>query len=215
MSSGTPWFVLVAGINGAGKSTFAQDRATLRVLLEARGPEIEVINPDLVTREILRSSPELPIAEANVRAADECERRVKNLVARADRSFVIETVLSTEKYKPIVRAALKRGFQVLFVYVVLGSVEEAIQRVASRVARGGHDVPAAKIRSRWPRSLGNLPWFWQHASRALVYFNGSSIAEPVLMAERRGSEVWFALDAPAPWALEPLLPEWRVPHKKR
>ena len=36
MSAGTPWFVLVAGINGAGKSTFAQDRATLRVLLEAR-----------------------------------------------------------------------------------------------------------------------------------------------------------------------------------
>jgi predicted ABC-type ATPase len=215
MSAGTPWFVLVAGINGAGKSTFAQDRATLRVLLEARGPEIEVINPDLVTREIQRSQPELPLEEANVRAADECERRVRDLVARADRSFVIETVLSTEKYKPIVRAALKRGFQVLFVYVVLGSVEEAMQRVASRVARGGHDVPASKIRSRWPRSLANLPWFWQHASRALVYFNGSSIPEPVLMAERRGSEVWFALNAPAPWALEPLLPEWRSPHKKR
>ena len=157
MSAGTPWFVLVAGINGAGKSTFAQDRATLRVLLEARGPEIEVINPDLVTREIQRSRPELALEEANVRAADECERRVRDLVAHADRSFVIETVLSTEKYKPVVRAALKRGFQVLFVYVVLGSVEEAIHRVASRVARGGHDVPAAKIRSRWPRSLANLP----------------------------------------------------------
>lgn len=29
MSSCKPWFVLVAGINGAGKSTFAQDRDTL------------------------------------------------------------------------------------------------------------------------------------------------------------------------------------------
>jgi predicted ABC-type ATPase len=215
MTAGTPWFVLVAGINGAGKSTFAQDHATLRVLLEARGPEIEVINPDLITREILRAKPKLSLEEANVRAADECERRVRDLVRMGERSFVIETVLSTEKYKPIVRAALKRGFQVLFVYVVLGSVEEAIQRVASRVARGGHDVPAAKIRSRWPRSLANLSWFWQHASRALVYFNGSSLPEPFLMAERRGSEVWFALNAPAPWALEPLLPEWRSTHKRR
>ena len=214
MSRGRPWFVLVAGINGAGKSTFAQDHATLRVLLEARGPEIEVINPDLITREILRSEPELPMQEANVRAADECERRVRDLVKRADRSFVIETVLSTEKYKPIVRAALKKGFQVLFVYVVLGSVEEAIQRVASRVARGGHDVPIAKIRRRWPRSLENLPWFWQHASRALVYFNGASIPTPVLMAERRGNEVWFALNAPAPWALESLLPNWRPRRRK-
>ena len=34
MNEGAPWFVLVAGINGAGKSTFAEDRATLRVLLQ-------------------------------------------------------------------------------------------------------------------------------------------------------------------------------------
>jgi predicted ABC-type ATPase len=208
MTSGRPWFVLVAGINGAGTSTFAQNRETLGILLEARGPEIEVINPDLITREIQRSTLGLPTGEANVRAANECERRVKDLINSGDHSFVIETVLSTEKYKPIVRAALRKGFQVLFVYVTLGSLDEAIHRVAARVRQGGHDVPVDKIRSRWPRSLANLPWFWHHASRALVYFNGSSVPEPVLMAERRGSKVWFALDAPAPWALEPLLPKW-------
>jgi predicted ABC-type ATPase len=215
MSAGSPWFVLVAGINGAGKSTFAQNDATLRVLLEAQGPEIEIINPDLITQEIRHFDPRLPLEEANVRAADECARRVRDLVKRADRSFVIETVLSTDKYKPIVRAALRKGFQVLFVYVVLGSVEEAIARVAARVAHDGHDVPVSKIRKRWPRSLENLPWFWQHATRALVYFNGSSVREPVLMAERRGREVSFALDAPAPWALESLLPSWRPRRRKR
>lgn len=47
------------GISGAGKSTFTQNRATLRVLLEARGPETEVINPDLITRDILSSEPQL------------------------------------------------------------------------------------------------------------------------------------------------------------
>jgi len=214
MSSGGPWFVLFAGINGAGKSTFAQNRDTLRVLLDARGPEIEVINPDLITREILRSAPELPTSDANVRAAEECERRVKNIIKGGQRSFVIETVLSTEKYKPIVRTALKRGFQVLFVYVVLSSVDEAIERVAARVHRGGHNVPVDKIRARWPRSLANLPWFWQHSTRALVYFNGSSEPKPILMAQRRGSDVWFALDAPAPWALEPLLPKWRPRRRK-
>jgi hypothetical protein len=44
MKEGGPWFVLVAGINGAGKSTFAQNHGTLHVLLETRGPEIEIIN---------------------------------------------------------------------------------------------------------------------------------------------------------------------------
>jgi predicted ABC-type ATPase len=95
MSPATPWFVLVAGINGAGKSTFAQDRATLQVLLDARGAEIEIINPDLITREIREAAPALNINEANVRAAEECERRVWDLVEKADRSFVIETVLSS------------------------------------------------------------------------------------------------------------------------
>jgi len=155
----------------------------------------------------------LKINEANIKAAEECERRVWDLIAKANRSFVIETVLSSDKYKPMVRAALKKGFLVLFVYVVLDSVEEAIGRVADRVAHGGHDVPDEKVRSRWPRSLANLPWFWKHASRSLVYFNGSSVPEPVLMAERRGDEISFKMESPAPWALRPLLPRWRSRRK--
>jgi predicted ABC-type ATPase len=78
-----------------GQSTFAQNRETLGFLLEARGPEIEVINPDLITQEIRGSEKELPIGEANVRAANECKRRVRDLIRSGDRSFVIETVLST------------------------------------------------------------------------------------------------------------------------
>lgn len=208
MTRSNPWFVLVAGINGAGKSTFAQNRETLAVLLEEQGPELEIINPDLVTREILKSSPWLSNSQANLQAAIDCEKRVKKLVANAQNSFVIETVLSSEKYKPIVRSALKNGYQVLFLYVVLSSVEEAISRVAKRVREGGHNVPTEKVRSRWPRSLANLPWFWNHATRALVYFNGSASPDPILMAERRDREIWFALNAPAPWALADLLPKW-------
>jgi predicted ABC-type ATPase len=163
----------------------------------------------------LKTGSKIDINEANIQAAEECERRVWNLVAKADRSFVIETVLSSDKYKPILRTALAKGFLVLFVYVVLDSVEEAIGRVADRVHHGGHDVPVEKIRSRWPRSLANLPWFWKQASRSLVYFNGSSVPEPVLMAERRGPEISFMLDPPALWALRSLLPRWKSRSKKR
>lgn len=187
MKSAGPWFVLVAGINGAGKSTFAQDRETIREFcgLTATSEEIEIINPDLITKEILKNNPQLSLPEANRQAADDCEDRVWRLVEDASRSFVIETVLSTDKYKDIVEQAKANGFRFLFIYVVLASVEEAISRVALRVDRGGHDVPSAKIRSRWPRSFKFMPWFWRQADLALLFFNGSSEL-PIRLAEKDG-----------------------------
>jgi predicted ABC-type ATPase len=187
MKPARPWFVLVAGINGAGKSTFAQKPETIREFcgLTATSDEIEIINPDLVTKEILKEDPRLSMAEANKRAADDCEDRVWRLVEDASRSFVIETVLSTDKYKAIVKHAQAKGFRFLFIYVVLASVEEAISRVASRVAQGGHNVPTDKIRKRWPRSFKFMPWFWRRADLALLFFNGSSEL-PIRLAEKDG-----------------------------
>ncbi len=54
MSVRQPWFVLVGGINGSGKSTFAQDKQTLAALVDEEPLDFEIINPDLVTREIRR-----------------------------------------------------------------------------------------------------------------------------------------------------------------
>jgi len=54
--SRTPRFVLVAGVNGAGKSTFSQDSTTLIELLHLSSAEsIEVINPDTITWEVVSS----------------------------------------------------------------------------------------------------------------------------------------------------------------
>lgn len=200
-----PFFLLVGGINGAGKSTFIQDPTSLRIVGPAR--EFEIINPDLLTRAIQASAPSLSLGEANLRAAIESEVEIERLVA-ARTSFATETVLSTDKYKPVVKRAIRRGYEFLFVYVVLTSPAEAIERVRIRVSRGGHDVPKEKIRERWPRSLANLPWFFQMAHRAWVVFNGSSVDEPFLMAKRRGPVLTLNLDAPAPWAIRPLVPRF-------
>jgi predicted ABC-type ATPase len=72
MNSAQPWFVLVAGINGAGKSTFAQTPTTIRELCGLMGTsdEFEIINPDLITKQILRAAPRLSLDDANKQAAD-------------------------------------------------------------------------------------------------------------------------------------------------
>jgi len=182
-----PSFVLFAGINGAGKSTFAQNEDLLAEL----GP-VEVINPDLVTRELRSQDPALTLDAANLAAANECERRVREVISFASQSVVIETVLSSDKYRPIVTLAKQAKFEFVLIYVVLSSAEEAIRRVKRRVQAGGHDVPEDKIRSRFGKSLENLPWFWGQADTASVYFNGDAAnRKPIMVAEKVSGQQSF------------------------
>lgn len=178
-----PWFILVGGINGAGKSTFAQDSETIYGLCGAEG--VEYINPDLVTKAILEVEPTLSTQEANLRAAVESQDRLMAMLAMGTTSVAIETVLSTDKYDEVIDEVVRRGYRFLFVYVVLGSVDEAISRVARRVRSGGHDVPETKIRKRWSLSLGKFPYFWGRADRAWVFFNGDRAErKPRVIAEK-------------------------------
>ena len=192
MTSSPPWFVLVAGVNGSGKSTFAQNPEAIKELCGLTGDvdEIEIINPDLITKAIIQADPDLSLAEANLRAAEACETRVWKLVEDASRSLVIETVLSTDKYKPIVERAKRKGFRFFFYYMPLYSVDEALRRIAHRVGHdGGHDVAADKVRKRWPLSLKRVPWFWKRADLAYLYFNGDEAPFPIRLAEKRDNWV--------------------------
>ena len=47
----------------------------------------------------------------------------------------------------------------------------ALQRVAARVARGGHDVPAQDVIRRYARSLENLPRAMQLADKVTILDN--------------------------------------------
>jgi predicted ABC-type ATPase len=190
--AGAPWFVLVGGINGAGKSTFSQTPDTLVELLELSSAEsIEVLNPDTLTRRITQERPEIALDEANKQAADETDELVRKRIESREGHFVVETVLSTEKYKPVFERARQLGWNILFVYVALISVDEAIRRVAHRVTQGGHDVPEAKIRQRWPKSLANLSWFWQRADACFLFFNPSDFQNPVHLASKQKS--WLSI----------------------
>jgi predicted ABC-type ATPase len=183
-----PWFILVAGINGAGKTTFAQNPATLRQILKVSDAErFDVINPDTRTRQLQARWADLAQDRANLLAAELCEGEVWRRLAQREGHFAIETVLSSEKYKPIVTTALRLRWRFHFIYVALADVEIAIERVKGRVAQGGHAVPAEKIRARWPRTLANLPWFWERATSAALYLNASGGQVVQLATKVRGA----------------------------
>ena len=138
---------VIAGVDGAGKSSIAG--ANLR----ARGGDY--FNPDEVTRELLKNDASMTLDEANTQAwrlgFDQLNRAIDN-----KDSYSFETTLGGESICSALHRAIDGGRQVSIFYCGLSSVELHIERVAARVAQGGHDIPEQKIRERWQNSIVNL-----------------------------------------------------------
>lgn len=146
--------IIVAGVNGSGKSTLTRDKDFLRAQEDSLGP-FEVLNPDVQTSAYSSSYPQFSIDALNLCGVLETERRVWKHIAEGS-SCLVETVLSSQKFFPVINAAKANGFRTRMVYCALPSVELAVARVELRVSEGGHDVPGTKIRSRWNSSLDNF-----------------------------------------------------------
>jgi predicted ABC-type ATPase len=77
-------------------------------------------------------------------------------LAAGRKSFSFETTLSARTLAPWFRELRESGYTICLFYVWLCNADLAVQRVAARVASGGHDIPVADIRRRYERSLKNL-----------------------------------------------------------
>ena len=140
-----PTLYIIAGCNGAGKTT-----ASLTVLPEALDCE-EFVNADEIARGLSPFHPE----EMAIEAGKLMLKRIDSLLNRG-KSFAIETTLATRSYKALVERAKQIGFTVVLLYFWLPSPEMAVARVASRVASGGHDIPRDVIFRRYWLGLHNL-----------------------------------------------------------
>jgi predicted ABC-type ATPase len=179
---------LFAGCNGAGKSTFI-GRAT------APGGIIsgaEALNPDQLTKHLLEAEGyhDYKNVPADLYAA--CFRRAASALEetaceklKAKDPVCIETVLSTDKYLRLVDVALQANVSFNLVYVALNSPGLSRQRVADRVARGGHPVPDDKIEPRYHRSMDNFALFAGKATHFWLYDNSDSTKShnPILLFE--------------------------------
>lgn len=152
--------IVAAGTNGAGKSSIAGE-----YFLASGGA---YFNPDLRTAEQVQAG--LTRDEANARAWNEGFERLRDAIAR-DRDFTFETTLGGASITRELHRAAKAGLRVCIWYVGLDSPELHIARVRARVSRGGHDIPEAKIRERYLKSLTNLISFIGIASEIHVFDN--------------------------------------------
>jgi predicted ABC-type ATPase len=71
---------------------------------------------------------------------------------KAKASFALESTLSGKTYLALIREAQALGYRFLLHYIVIGSGNQAVDRVALRVKLGGHHVPEEDVRRRFERS---------------------------------------------------------------
>jgi len=137
-----PTIYLIAGCNGAGKTTFAKEF----ILKEIRCPNF--LNADYLAFGLSPLSPEI----AAMKAGRLLLAEFKSLVARKE-TFSLESTLSGLTYLRLLRDAKRRGFLVYIHFLWLPNSAIAIARVRERVRKGGHNVPVADIRRRFGRGL--------------------------------------------------------------
>jgi predicted ABC-type ATPase len=147
MTEPAPLLQVLAGTNGAGKSSIGG------AFLRATGGQY--FNPDEVTREILAAQPNLDPATANSLAWQLNVNSLKKALA-ARRPYAFETTLGGNTIPALLRGAAESGYALHIWYAGLDSPERHLARIAARVARGGHDIPADKVRARYRDSLLNL-----------------------------------------------------------
>ncbi len=140
----SPTIYLIAGCNGAGKTTFAKE------FLPSIGV-VRFLNADEIARGLSPLRPEVVAFKAGRLLLSE----LRELIDRHE-TFALESTLSGRTYVNIFEDATQRGYKIELHFVWIPDAREAIRRVRQRVIEGGHDVPAEDIRRRFARSIQHL-----------------------------------------------------------
>ncbi len=180
-----PVFWLLAGPNGSGKSTFSRSQIfeALAATPDSDAPLLR-LNPDERARRLRDAEHLLTESEIALRAATESDEALDACINQRQ-SVLVETVLSSDKFRGRVEAAHEKGMEFRLTYVVLRVPDLNVARVGHRVSMGGHGVEESRVRARWMRSVENLVWFAGQADSLSIWDNTRS-------PDERGPELILA-----------------------
>lgn len=144
-----PVYVVFAGVNGAGKSTFYRTdlwrtEGMPRTMARVNSDEIVVAQGG----DPASSADQLRAGREAVRLKEECLSRRRN--------FNQETTLTGHAVLRNMHRAREAGYRVVLYYIGVDAASVALDRIAHRVAVGGHDIDEGAVLRRYRASLGNL-----------------------------------------------------------
>ena len=148
-------YVLIAGVNGTGKSS-------LRGVLEGQDVLLgHIIDPDVIAKKNNNN---------NLLAGKEAVKEIAYCLEN-DLSFTQETTLSGHRAERTIRQARSQGYRIVMYYVGLGSMEESLSRIANRVRKGGHDIPSKDVKWRYNNRLDSLQKVLPLCDEVIFYDN--------------------------------------------
>jgi len=166
-----PVIYIIAGCNGAGKTTAAYS------LLPEVFETVEFVNADEIARGISPLNPE----GAKFQAGRIMLERINDLIEK-EISFAFETTLSGLSYLGLIIKAQAKNFSVVLFFVYIDGFELAQERVAIRVSKGGHNIPREVVQRRYFKGMRNFSKYSKIVNAWYVYDNSGS--EYVIIAKK-------------------------------
>ena len=175
-----PKLIVIAGPNGSGKTTF-----TDQVLRHDWSTGCIFINPDEIAKNVFGdwNSPGA-VMKAVIRAQE-----LREECLRDRKSMLLESVFSAPEKLDFIRQAKQADFFVRFFFIGTDGPHINAARVVRRVMDGGHDVPIAKIISRYNRSIANSAVAMAMVDRAYAYDNSVDDRDPRKLFRTREGEI--------------------------
>lgn len=168
---------IISGPNGAGKTTASY--SVLPKILQCK----EFVNADEIARGLSPFNPESVAIEAGRLMLS----RIKELLSRNE-SFSIETTLATRSYFRLIEKAHQQGYDVTLLYFWLKSPEQAMERVAERVSKGGHNIPPDIIVRRYYEGINNLFKIYMPIVDTWVLVNNSETPRSIVATGGKDQE---------------------------
>jgi predicted ABC-type ATPase len=202
MAAGKPVIAVLAGVNGAGKSSVGG------AMLAEHGADW--YNPDTFARQLMADA-DMDQETANAHAWHYGRRRLEAAIANGT-DFAFETTLGGNTIPALIERAADTHF-IDMIFCGLFSPELHLRRVALRVSGGGHAIPEDRIRARWISSHANLIRLLPRLSRLQVFDNsaeaapGTPVPAPLLVLQMLAGRAMYpgradrdALAATPQWA---------------